>query len=94
MKKHIGFVTAVTAFGFATSALASPAEDMCKFVSTAAAGGAPAAIGFIDSIAQHWGADARAKLPVVVGVEMEKFTYSGGQVYRTANLPGIVEEFS
>lgn len=93
MKKHIGLATVLTMAGFATPAWASPAEEMCKFVAAAAAGGAPAAIGYIDSIAQHWGDDARAKLPVVVGVEMEKFDYSGGQVYRIANLPNIVEEF-
>lgn len=86
-------IAGFAAFGLAPSAFASPAGEMCKFVAAAAAGGSPAAIGYLDSIAKNWSDDARAKLPVVVGVEMEKFDYSDGQVYRTANLPGVVEEF-
>ena len=79
--------------GAAGHANAAPADDMCKFVAAAAAGGAPAAIGYIESISKHWDDNARQKLSVVVGSEMDKFSYSGGQVFRIANMPGVVEEY-
>lgn len=82
---------AVASFG--APAFAAPGNDMCRFVAAAADGGADGAIDYIKTISKHWNENQRDKLSVVVGTEMEKFTYSGGQVYRIAHLPGVVEEF-
>lgn len=76
-----------------TPALADPKDDMCKFVEILARDGVPAAIAFAEELAELWAPETRAKLGVVVGSELEKFDYRGGQVYQTANLPGAIEEF-
>jgi hypothetical protein len=77
----------------ATPALATPKEDMCRFVSILASEGVSAAMAFTEQLADLWAPEQRAKLGVVVGSELEKFDYRGGQVYEIANLPGAVEEY-
>ncbi|MGH6923481.1 MAG: hypothetical protein ACRED5_07050 [Propylenella sp.] len=74
-------------------ALATPKDDMCEFVSILASEGASAAMTYIDKLADLWPPEQRAKLGPVVGSEMEKFDYRGGQIYQTAVLPGVVEEY-
>lgn len=91
--KRFSYLAFAALVGFSTPVLAAPADDMCKFVDAAADGGAEAAIDFVKTISKHWNDNQRDKLSVVVGTEMEKFTYSSGQVFRIAHLPGVVEEF-
>ncbi len=77
----------------AAPAQASPQSDMCTFVEILASEGVDAAIAYTEELAELWSPEQRAKLGVVVGTELEKFDYRGGQVYQIAELPGVIEEF-
>jgi hypothetical protein len=92
MKNTLIAAAAVAALTSAP-ALAGPKDDMCRLVSILATEGVPAAVTFTEELAELWSPEQRAKLPVVVGAELEKFDYRGGQVYQIAELPGVVEEY-
>lgn len=76
-----------------TPALADPKADMCELTAILANEGVAAAVEYTEGLASGWPEDQRAKLGVVVGAELERFAYSGGQVYQTAELPGAIEEY-
>jgi hypothetical protein len=77
----------------AAPAWADPASEACELVAVLADEGARPAVAFLEERTGHWSDDQRSKLGVVIRPELEKFTYVGGQVYRTAELPGAVEEY-
>lgn len=74
-------------------ARASSTSEMCRFVSIISTNNIPAAVEFLEGISTHWSEAQRAKLGVVIGSELEKFNYKSGQIYRTADLTGAVEEY-
>ncbi len=77
----------------AGAALASPREEMCEWVAILATKGVDAAMHYTEKLAGQWPPEERAKLGVVVGAELQKFSYIGGQVYQIAELPGAIEEY-
>jgi hypothetical protein len=91
MKKPLIVMTAYLLMS--APALSDPKADMCELTSILASEGVAAAMKYTEGLASHWPADQRAKLGVVVGAELERFAFSGGQVYQTAELPGAVEEY-
>lgn len=92
LAKILAASTLVAAFGV-SPALASPESEMCGFVAILSDKGVEAGVDYLISISQHWGEAQQAQLDVVIGAQMDKFTYKGGQVYKIADLTGSVEEF-
>jgi hypothetical protein len=93
MKRTLAAAATAASLMSAGSALASPKDDMCELISILTKDGVEAAMAFTESLADVWPAEQRAKLGVVVGSDLEKFTYRGGQLYQTADLPGTIEEY-
>lgn len=93
MRRILFAAVAAASLTHAGAALAGPKEEMCEWVAILGNQGVEAAMRFTEKLASVWPPEQRAKLGVVVGAELERFSYKGGQVYQVADLPGAIEEF-
>jgi hypothetical protein len=86
-------IAAAAASLLSAPALADPKAEMCELTSILASEGAEATVKYIEDLARLWPDEQRGKLSAVIGTELKRFTYRGGQIYQTAELPGAIEEY-
>lgn len=93
--KFVQLILGVAAFSLLLSggARANSTSEMCRFVSILSTNDIEGAVEYLESISTHWSEAQRAKLGVVIGSELDKFSYKSGQIYRTADLTNAVEEY-
>lgn len=93
MIKRVGALALAALLAGTAPAFASPKSELCTFVQTLSDKGAGAGIAYLQDMARVWSIESRQKIKTAIGGQVEKFNYSGGQIYQILDLPGGAAEY-